>query len=312
MSPNKKQPLVIIAGPTAVGKTSTAIALASSFDAEIISADSRQIYRRMNIGTAKPTPEELAAIRHHLIDIIEPNDAYSLACFKQDSENIIREISDRKKIPFMAGGTGQYIHAIVHGWIPPDMDADENYRQNMETVSQEKGKEFLHAMLREIDPEAAAMIDYRNARRVIRALEVFHKTGVPFSQQRQRGETPYQIIQIGLTRSRSELYQRIDNRIENMLRDGLIDETRQLLDEGIPPHTPALSAIGYREMVAFLNREITLEEAVCLIKRNTRNYVRRQANWFKLSDPEIQWFDMTDNPLDEIKHFLNSKLNNLT
>jgi tRNA dimethylallyltransferase len=285
-----KPPLILIVGPTAVGKTELAIQLAEKMNGEIISADSRLFYRGMDIGTAKPSQEELARVPHYLIDIVNPDETLSLAVFQEKAKDIIADIHVRGKLPFLVGGTGQYVRAVTEGWTPPEVTADEQLRAELE----KKDKEWLHARLRMLDPEAAAKIDARNVRRTVRALEVILTTGRKFSEQRGQVESPYQLITIGLTRPRPELYQRVDERIDLMFANGLIDEVKRLLKKGYPPTLPSMSALGYRECVSVVKGLLTEEQAKVEMRRVTRIFVRRQANWFKESDPNIMWFRVKD------------------
>jgi tRNA dimethylallyltransferase len=285
-----KPPLIVILGPTAVGKTETALQLAEALDGEIVSADSRLFYRGMDIGTAKPAPAELARVPHHLVDVADPDETWSLAMFQRAAQAAIAEIHARGRLPFLVGGTGQYIRAVTEAWEIPEVAPDFRMREALEKWAQEVGPDGLHRRLAEVDPEAAERIDPRNLRRTVRALEVILRTGKRFSAQKSRGESPYRVLQLGLTRPRPELYARIDARIEAMLEAGLLDEVRGLLAAGYAPDLPSMSAIGYRQMVQVLQGEITLEEAVTLMKRLTRQFVRRQANWFKPDDPNIHWF----------------------
>jgi len=299
-----EHPVVILVGPTAVGKTALALELAGELDAEIISADSRLFYRGMDIGTAKPSKEELRSVPHHLIDITEPDQTYSLALFQREALRIIAEIQTRGKLPLVVGGTGQYVRAITEGWSIPPQQPDVRMRAAIEAWAEEIGAQALHAKLALLDPAAAAAIDWRNRRRTVRALEVIFNTGRRFSEQRSKGELPYQYKLIGLKRERAELYARIDARIEQMLADGFADEVRGLLARGYAPDAPALSAIGYGEMAAYIKGEMNLEEAVLLIKRRTRLFVRRQANWFKQDDPRIRWFSMQGDVRSVVRSYI--------
>lgn len=285
-----KPPLVIIIGPTAVGKTEFSIQLAERLGAEIVSADSRLFYRGMDIGTAKPTPEERARAPHHLVDITEPDQTISLPMFQQAAQAAILDITERGKIPFLVGGTGQYVRAVVEGWKGPAVPPNPALRLILDHWAAEITPLGLHQRLQTIDPVAAQAIDPQNLRRTVRALEVLFTTGSLFSKQRQRGESKYKTLTIGLSRPRAELYKRIDARIEAMLEAGLVEEVRGLFAKGYKPDLPSLSAIGYREIGQYLLGKITLQEAIMLIKRQTRVFVRRQANWFKESDPQINWF----------------------
>ena len=285
-----KLPLILIIGPTAVGKTELAIQLAERMNGEIISADSRLFYRGMDIGTAKPSKEEMARAPHYLIDIVNPDEILSLAVFQEKAKELIADIHARGKLPFLVGGTGQYVRAVTQGWTPPEVIADERLRVELEKVKEERGLEWLHAKLEILDPEAASKIDARNVRRTIRALEVILTTGRKFSDQRGKVESPYHLITIGLNRPREELYQRVDERIDLMFANGFVDEVKGLLEKGYPSTLPSMSAIGYRECVRVIKGELTLEQAKVEMRRVTRIFVRRQANWFKESDPDIMWF----------------------
>jgi tRNA dimethylallyltransferase len=305
---DKKIPLIVIVGPTAVGKTELSIKLARQMNGEIVSADSRQIYRKMNIGTAKPTPEELSAVQHHLIDVVNPEEIFSLALFQQSAYQIIDDVHRRGKLPFLVGGTGQYVRAVVQGWKPPELEPDIELRKKLEEDAKTCGGDYLYKQLCEKDPDAASMIDPRNVRRVIRALEVIEQTNQPFSVQRGKVEPRYACIQVGLIRPRQELYQRIDLRIDQMIASGLLQEVEKLLADGCPIDSPSLSAIGYREMVAVIQGKYDIEEAVVLMKRATRNYVRRQANWFQLNDPTIQWFEMNEQTFEQVLAYCQDQL----
>ncbi len=306
---SKKPPLILIVGPTAVGKTELAIQLAETLNGEIVSADSRLFYRGMDIGTAKPSPAEMARAPHHLIDIVNPDETLSLAVFQQQAREIIADIHKRGKLPFLVGGTGQYIRAVSEGWIPPEVVPNESMRNVLEKMREERGKEWLYEALRSLDPEAAEKIDARNYRRTIRALEVIFTTGRKFSAQRGQGDAPYHLVTIGLMRPRMELYQRVDERIETMFAAGLLDEVQGLLDKGYSPSLPSMSAIGYRECVSVIKGELTAEQAKAEMKRITRIFVRRQANWFKESDPRIHWFHPErENLLEEIKIIIRNSI----
>jgi tRNA dimethylallyltransferase len=284
-------PLITLVGPTAVGKTATAVQLCRDFAGEIVSADSRQIYKGLDIGTAKPTPEERAAAVHHLIGIIEPDEVLGLAEYQEMAYAAIEDILSRGRVPFLVGGTGQWLRAVVEGWGVPRVPPDYALRTELEAEAERIGPEALHARLAAVDPEAAVKIDYRNVRRVIRALEVYLKTGMPISEHQRAEPPPYRILQVGLTMPRKVLYARVDARIELMLERGLVNEVKSLLAEGYQSDLPAMSSLGYRQIGQYLTGELSLEEAVHLIKRETRRYIRQQYNWFRLDDPEIHWFD---------------------
>jgi tRNA dimethylallyltransferase len=306
--PGPCQPLVVIIGPTAVGKTELAIQLAIRLEGEIVSADSRLLYRGMDIGTAKPTHDQRQHVPHHLIDVANPDQIWSLTIFKKKARQAIREIQARNHLPFLVGGTGQYVRAIVEDWQIPKVMPDLELRHALENWSENIGKEGLHARLAVLDPQAAKKIDARNLRRTIRALEVIFHSGKKFSHQKVRGKPTYNLIQIGLNLPREILYQRIDHRIDTMINQGLINEVQNLLTKGYSPELPSFSAIGYREVIDYLQGKTTLDEAIMLIKRHTRQFVRRQTNWFKLDDPSISWFEMNNQPLTEIESLLRCKL----
>ncbi len=300
--------LVAIIGPTAVGKTEVGIAVAEALEAQIVSADSRLIYRGMNIGTAKPSPEQLARVPHYLIDIVEPEQSWSLAKFKRAADEAITQVQERKRLPLLIGGTGQYVTAILQGWLPPPKAPDNAIRSGFEVLAAERGPRFLHAKLKEVDPKTAELIDPANVRRVARALEVYELTGIPLSEQRRASPPDYRILRLGLNLPRPELYARIDRRIDQMLERGLVDEVQALLNRGIELDHPPMSGIGYRQIGEYLLGERTLEEAVTEMRKLTRQFVRRQANWFKADDPDIEWNEvrvgLTSRLIDRIRSWL--------
>ena len=285
-----KLPLILLVGPTAVGKTELAIQLAERLDGEIISADSRLFYRGMDIGTAKPTRGEQARVPHHLIDIADPDQILSLAVFQQKAREVIADIHTRNKLPFLVGGTGQYIRAVTEGWSPPEVKPDERLRDQLDRMKEERGRDWLHAALTRIDPDAAENIDARNVRRTIRALEVVFTTGRKFSEQRGQAKSAYSLLTIGLNRPRPELYARVDARIDAMFENGFVEEVQGLLARGYSEDLPTMSAIGYRETLRVAKGQWTVEQAKAEMRRVTRVFVRRQANWFKASDEKIHWF----------------------
>lgn len=301
-----KSPLIVLIGPTASGKSELAIQLAERIGGEIVSADSRLFYRGMDIGTAKPSHEEQKRVPHHLIDVCRPDETWSLAVFQREARRVIHEIHARGNFPILVGGTGQYVQGILEEWRVPPTPPNNVLRAILTSWASEITPQGLHSRLAVLDPAGAAQIDPRNTRRTIRALEVIFSTGRRFSEQRQKQEPEYSILKIGLKRPRSELYERIDRRIDVMLERGLIDEVRDLLSAGYPPDLPAFSAIGYREIIDYLYGRSTLEEAIRLMKRQTRQYVRRQANWFKDSDPEIHWIEMADSPLQKAEDLIST------
>ncbi len=248
----------------------------------------------MDIGTAKPSREQRALVSHHLIDIAEPQDTVSLAAFQRLAREAISGILARGRLPMLVGGTGQYIRAVTRGWQPPGAPPDDRLRVALERMLGQRGGVWLHGVLGRMDPAAARIIDHRNARRTIRALEVILTTGRRFSDQRSRALPPYHLVTIGLRLARPVLYSRIDDRIESMFASGLLAETQRLLSHGLSPDLPALSAIGYRECIKVLTGKLEIEEAKAAVRRATRLFVRRQANWFKETDPTIKWFDAAD------------------
>jgi tRNA dimethylallyltransferase len=286
--------LIAILGPTAVGKTATAVRLCRDFQGEIISADSGQIYRGLDIGTAKPTQEEQAAAVHHLIDVVDPDRVLGLAEYQHMSYAAINDVLDRNRVPFLVGGTGQWVRAVLEGWVVPRVPPDYQLRSELEAEADRAGLQALHARLAAVDPAAADRIDYRNLRRVIRALEVYLKTGIPISRQQRARRPPYRTLQIGLTMPREMLYARVDARIDHMLSEGLLAEVRELVDQGYNIDLPAMLGLGYRQIGQHLAGELTLDEAVHLIKKETRRFIRQQYNWFHLDDPAIHWFDASD------------------
>jgi tRNA dimethylallyltransferase len=304
---SNKLPLILIVGPTAVGKTELAIHLAEKMNGEIISADSRLFYKGMDVGTAKPSREELERVPHHLIGIVDPDETLSLAVFQQKATGIIAGIHARNKLPFLVGGTGQYVRAVTEGWTPPEVVPNQKLRAELEKMKEERGIEWLHDKLKSLDQEAADKIDARNYRRTIRALEVIFTTGRKFSEQRGQGESPYHLISIGLSRPREELYRRVDERIDLMFANGFLDEVKDLLAQGYSADLPGMSAIGYRECIRVIQGELTIEQAKAEMKRITRIFVRRQGNWFKESDPNIHWFHPEKE--EEIEIFMRNSLN---
>ena len=286
-----KIPVIFIVGPTASGKTDAGIRLAKAINGEIVSADSRYLYRGMDIGTAKPSTAERQGIPHWLIDVADPDETWSLSLFRNAADDAIRDIHARGKRPILVGGTGQYVRAILEGWSIPEGEPDHRLRDALEAWGREIGAAELHRKLARIDPQAAEKIDWQNMRRTIRALEVIFMSGQKFSAQRTTREPAYHALIFGMKRERSELYRRIDLRVDRMLEQGLVEETAGLLAKGYPPSLPSMSAIGYKEVCDYLNKKSSLEETAQLIKFRTHNYVRRQANWFKANDPAINWID---------------------
>jgi tRNA dimethylallyltransferase len=287
-----KRPLITIVGPTAVGKTGLAIELASALDGEIVNADSRQIYRYMDIGTAKPTAEQRAAIPHHLLDVVDPDANLALAGYQKLAYRSIDDIQSRGRIPLLVGGTGQYITAVVEGWSIPEVPPNDSLRAELEAFAADKGSAALHARLREHDPVAAASIDHRNVRRVVRALEVCLETGQPISELQRKRPRPYTMLHYGLTLDRDVLYDRADRRVDEMMAAGLLDEVRHLLAVGYHRRLPSMSGLGYAQLAAHLVDNIPLEEAIQQTKNMTHDFIRRQYTWFRGHNPGILWQNM--------------------
>ncbi|MEN6571957.1 MAG: tRNA (adenosine(37)-N6)-dimethylallyltransferase MiaA [Anaerolineaceae bacterium] len=292
--------VMVIVGPTAVGKTELSLRLAERIDGEIISMDSRLIYRGMDIGTAKPTKAEQARVPHHMIDLVEPDENWSLALFRKQALREIEGVLERGHVPILVGGTGQYVRALMEGWVIPSQRPDEKLRNKLEEWGREIGAPALHDRLAVLDADAAAVIEPSNLRRSVRALEVIFKTGMKFSSQRQKEAPDYEFMLVGLNRPRAELYQRVDERIEKMFVDGLVEEVQNLLAKGYSEANPPLSAIGYREVIDVIRGNMTLEDAKVQMRRKTREFIRRQANWFKTSDENIHWYEMQPDPLERI------------
>ena len=288
--------LVAIVGPTAVGKSKLALELAQNFKGEIVSADSRQVYRYLDIGTAKSNREELALVPHHLVDIVNPDEDFSLAQYQRLAYQAIEDIQRRDKLPLLVGGSGLYVWSVIEGWVVTKVPPDSEFRQALEKKVSETGKEGLYQELLAVDPEAARKIGQHNVRRIIRALEVKRSTGVPFSQLQTKKAPPFSVLIIGLTADRVGLYRRIDLRVDEMIKLGLVVEVRKLLDMGYDLNLPAMSGIGYRQIGLYLNGELPLSIAIQKIKYETHRFARRQYAWFRLQDRRIEWFD-TENPV---------------
>ena len=307
--PHKPAPVLFIVGPTGVGKTRLAVALAQRFQGEIVNADSRQVYRHMDIGTAKPTAVERRKAPHHLLDLLNPTQSFSLGAFVSLAGSAIAEIRDRDRLPMVVGGTGQYVWALLEGWDVPQVPPDPGFRLAKLAELEQNGPLALHQELRRKDPRRAAELDPRNARRVIRALEVHSTTGRPPSDfVRRSGPMPATFV-LGLTMDRRELYQRIDERVDGMVAVGLEDEVRRLAAMGLPMGQGPLASPGYVEMGQYLKGDIPLSEAVQRTKFRTHRLVRRQYTWFKLGDSRITWLDAAAPDLEnlaaaEVKDFL--------
>lgn len=274
-------PLLAIVGPTAVGKTALSIALAQALNGEIVSADSRQVYRAMDIGTAKPTATERALLPHHLLDVVAPDEDFSLAVYQDQALAAIAAIAARGRVPLLVGGTGQYLAAVLEGWQIPRVEPQPELRAALGRLAEQLGGAALHTRLAQVDPAAAAGILPTNIRRVIRALEVYEVTGRPISEQQAKQPPPYHIHTLWLKLAPSELYARIDRRVEAMIVAGLVDEVRRLIERGYGWNLPAMSSLGYREFQPYFAGAAPLEDAIQRLKFNTHAFARRQPNWFR-------------------------------
>lgn len=280
----KKKPLIVLTGPTAVGKTELSVRLAKAIDGEIISADSMQVYRGMDIGTAKITPAQMQGVRHHLIDVLEPQQDFHVVLFQQMAKEALEEIYAAGRIPIVAGGTGFYIQALLYDIDFTQNREDDSCRRELEALAREKGSGYLHRMLEEKDPDSATIIHENNVKRVIRALEYYYQCSAPISEhnaaQRQK-ESPYHFAYFVLNDHREKLYARIEKRVDDMLAQGLVQEVEKLLAGGCKRESTAMQGLGYKEIIRYLDGEIPLEEAVRILKRDTRHFAKRQITWFK-------------------------------
>jgi tRNA dimethylallyltransferase len=305
----KREKVVVIIGPTAVGKTKLSVELAKALNGEIISGDSMQIYRGMDIGTAKVTSEEMEGIPHYMIDIKDPEEPFSVAEFQELVRKRIRDISERGKLPIIVGGTGLYIQAVLYDYQFSDVSGDPIYREKLERLAKEEGPEAVFAKLKRIDPESAERIHPNNVRRVIRALEIFHTTGKTMTEalDEQENKLLYDVALIGLTMERAKLYERINKRVDLMMEQGLLAEVKSLYDRGIRD-CQSIQAIGYKELYAYFEGDIGLDEAVEALKTNSRRYAKRHLTWFR-NKMDVAWFDVTyELKREEILHYVEGKL----
>ncbi|MBG9796170.1 tRNA delta(2)-isopentenylpyrophosphate transferase [Paenibacillus dendritiformis] len=293
----------MLVGPTAVGKTKLSLDVAHAFECEIISGDSMQVYRGMDIGTAKLPPDERRGIPHHLLDIHEPDYAFSVAEFQERCRQLIDDITARDRLPFIVGGTGLYVESVCYSFEFSDAGSDEAFRQEMKEFALAHGPEALHAKLQAVDPVTANRLHPNDQRRVVRALEIYHLTGQTISSQLagQQKASPYNLCLIGLTMDRQMLYKRIEDRIDVMLRDGLIEEVRRLLDAGYSRQLVSMQGLGYKEIAAYLENDMSLEAAVERLKRDTRRFAKRQLSWFRRMQ-DIEWVDVSE-PERADEHF---------
>jgi len=288
-----KQPLIILSGPTAVGKTALSIELAKRVNGAIISADSMQVYKYMDIGSAKIMPEEMDGIKHYLIDELNPEDEFNIVVFQQKAKAALEEIYANGQIPIIAGGTGFYIQALLYDIDFDNQDGNNEFRAELEQIAKEQGNEVLHDKLREIDPVSAEKIHANNVKRVIRALEFYHLTGKPISEHNeaeQQKESPYNFAYFVLTDDRANLYKRIDMRVDIMLEHGLVEEVQKLKNMGYHRDMVSMQGLGYKEILDYLDRKCTLEEAIYILKRETRHFAKRQLTWFR-RERDVIWFD---------------------
>ncbi|MES5956171.1 tRNA (adenosine(37)-N6)-dimethylallyltransferase MiaA [Bacillus fungorum] len=305
----QREKVAVIIGPTAVGKTKLSIDLAKALNGEIISGDSMQIYRTMDIGTAKVTKEEMDGIPHYMVDIKNPEESFSVAEFQERVREHIREITERDKLPIIVGGTGLYIQSVLFDYQFTDDAGDIIYREQMEKLALERGVEYVHKELQKVDPESAERIHVNNVRRVIRALEIFHTTGEKMSDQleKQENELLYDVSLIGLTMDREMLYDRINLRVDIMMEQGLLEEVEGLYNRGIRD-CQSIQAIGYKEIYDYFEGRVSLEEAVSQLKTNSRRYAKRQLTWFR-NKMDVTWFDVTDGEkTSEILRYIEGKL----
>ena len=291
-----------LVGPTGVGKTRAAIRLCEALNAEIVSMDSMQVYRGMDIGTAKPTAQERQAARHHLIDIVDPEETFTVASYRERAFEAFEDILSRDRLPLLVGGTGLYLQAVSFDMRLGESGADEALREELRRVAEEiGGRERLHARLALADPQSAARLHPNDVRRVIRAIEIAEHASQSKSEQRdERREGPYRVLPYGLSLPRERMYARIDARVDEMIQDGLVAEVKMLLDQGVEPKDEggAMQAIGYKEIVSALRGEYTMDRAVALVKQGSRRYAKRQWTWFR-HDPRVKWFDWTDYPAED-------------
>lgn len=297
----QKRPLIVLSGPTAAGKTKLSIALAKAIGGEIISADSMQVYKHMDIGSAKIKPEEMEGIPHHLIDVLEPEEEFNVVIFQKLCKEAMEGIYKRGHIPILTGGTGFYIQAVLYDIDFAENDGDTSYREELETLAKEQGSEYLHRMLALVDEESAKAIHPNNTKRIIRALEFAHQTHEPISahnEEQRRRESSYAACYFVLTDDRDRLYENIDRRVEEMLNEGLLEEVKALKARGCIRSMVSMQGLGYKELLAHLEGEISLEEAIYRIKRDTRHFAKRQITWFK-REKEVIWYHKREFGYDE-------------
>ncbi len=291
MSHEEKKPLIVLTGPTAVGKTRLSISLAKAVDGEIISADSMQVYRNMDIGSAKIRPEEMQGVPHHLVDVLDPREEFHIVCFQKMAKTAMEEIYAKGKIPILVGGTGFYIQAITRDIDFTEAVQEDDYRRELEAMAESRGAETLHRMLEKVDPVSAKEIHANNVKRVIRALEFYHQNGTPISahnQEQKEHKSPYNLAYFVLNAPREILYERIDQRVDEMLKEGLLKEVEALKAMGLKKGMVSMQGLGYKEILSYLEGECSLEEAVTVLKRDTRHFAKRQLTWFR-REQDVIW-----------------------
>ena len=302
MTEQNKKKLVVVSGPTAAGKSAAAVSLALKIGGEIISADSMQVYRHMDIGSAKIREEEMRGVPHYLLDVLEPEEEFNVTVFQELAREAMEKIYEKDHIPIIAGGTGFYIRSVLYDTAFTENDTDKDYRHELEALGREKGPEFLHEMLRMRDPSSADAIHANNMKRVIRALEYLHDTGEPISlhnaRERQK-KSPYDFRYFVLTMDRAHLYERIDIRVDQMMATGLLQEVQELRDRGIPRNAVSMQGLGYKQLYKYLDGETTLEDAVAAIKQETRHFAKRQLTWFR-REPDVIWVDAEKEKLTDV------------
>lgn len=288
-----KKPLIVLTGPTAVGKTSLSIALAKAVNGEIISADSMQVYKKMDIGSAKIRSEEMNGVKHYLVDVLDPKEEFHIVKFQQMAKEAMEEIYAKGKIPILVGGTGFYIQAVTKDIDFTEAEQENEYRKELEVLAKEKGREYLHEMLKEVDPKSAEAIHSHNVKRVIRALEFYHQNQTPISahnEEQKKNESPYRLAYFVLNMPRELLYKRIDLRVDQMLEEGLLEEVKDLQKEGCCRGMVSMQGLGYKEILDYLEGKYSMEEAVRILKRDTRHFAKRQLTWFR-REQEVTWVD---------------------
>ncbi|MBQ2406397.1 MAG: tRNA (adenosine(37)-N6)-dimethylallyltransferase MiaA [Lachnospiraceae bacterium] len=298
-----KRPLIVLTGPTAAGKTKLSIALAKAINGEIISADSAQVYKYMNIGSAKIKKEEMSGVQHYLVDILEPTQDFNIVLFQKYAKEAVEKIYAKGKIPILVGGTGFYIQSVLYDIDFENSDEDSNLRSELENLAKEKGNDYVHNILKEIDPESAEIIHANNVKRVIRAIEYYRQTGQKISEHNEtekQKESAYDSFYFVLTDEREKLYANIDKRVDIMIEEGLVNEVKMLMDMGCKRDSTAMQALGYKEIISYLENEISLDEAIYIIKRDTRHFAKRQLTWFR-REKDVIWVEKDKFAYDEEK-----------